>query len=603
MFIKSKQPFEPPLDERWTSTTLPSYNPYPTTMDIGVGANSNQDEFSLATPLSNFTSRTSMFSRDYDDDASIIHSNSNGANNLSPQRSIHNDVSPMFGFDIPKKELPGYQRSSINSQGSNGSVNNFEGGIPQYRLSNSGTHISSSNNVNIEKSSTPNDGNILYEGMNTYHQGNDSPWKSDDGNNIPYEDLHTHYQSNNHSWNSDGGTCVSNSTIPPSSEEILEHRQSNNGPQTSNVSIDIPHEVLPLYHQSEINHPNDNLRKYNVSPSSNFGVSNVDTIISKELPVDCLSVTCISSVSGLNPNNDIDIITTQITTNHPSTSSPRIANDDINIQEENMRRYHQFFDSDQIPIEHLASQNSTSRTTSQNNYDNGVNGVSIGITPSFNTFQTSKGKKYFISNAPPDGTISKVSGILPAILLEVPNFHNKDLTSNATSVDTSNKMSGISQVVPLEVSSVENAKLPLLMLHAQQMDQQVPCSDTTCLTHQCCVKVMCICDTRNSQSMVVESSNPIEQSSSSQRFSMQPLNSTQTNHWNHRRSSDPFPVRSNEPFPTRLNRTSFARSSDLGSTSSNKDRQKLRPITREQVSFSYKFFYSLLCQLENDMAL
>lgn len=644
--------------------------------------------------MSNFTSRTSMYSRDYDVEAPTIVTNNTSADNslpkglppgrhndFSPRSSIQRDVAPRdvaptIGFHSPEAGLPGYRMSSVSPRVSSGNIGILEDGVPRYRLSNSATRISNSANVitsegmsayrlNDSNLGTSNDGTgILHEGLHAYRQSNISPRTSSGGdrNGISYDSLPGYSVSSSVTRMIDVGipeegllaNGVSNSNtlsfnsgndIP--NEGLLAFHHSNTGPRASNVANDIPHESLPKYSVSSYGTqminvgirdeglPANRLSNFNALPSnsgngipkeslstyrqsisgphtSNVAIgipdeshsgtrtSNVGIVIpDKGLPAYHLSTTPLPSNSSLPfANNDMGIPTGEIRATHLSTSGLVI--DGVGIQEERIPAYHLNNSNDRIPTERLVAQHSdnsnnlptiiekslTSKKTSTFGHDNIVNDMFVGFTPSIgvasgsNTFtsESSKGNRTFLQDAPP--------------------------------IENVRKMNGIS---PLEVLGVGNVGLPPLMLSTKQVGQWVPCTDANCLAHQCCIKVVCVCDTGHSQPVVVSHLNSIEQAPSSQRYNQQLLTSIQKDRQGHRRDSDPFPLRSSELLPTRSselspvrssellpirfkeslpvrsNRTSSTRFGDPASTSSDRDKQKLRPITRGQVNFFCKF--------------
>ncbi|KAG0581169.1 hypothetical protein KC19_4G229300 [Ceratodon purpureus] len=124
---------------------------------------------------------------------------------------------------------------------------------------------------------------------------------------------------------------------------------------------------------------------------------------------------------------------------------------------------------------------------------------------------------------------------------------------------------------------------PRFKLPAEEVCQPIPCICADCLAHECCVQVVCICDHHDGHPhpIGVDPAYCTEQAPSSRRYDHESYRYMQENRLDNRCAKDPLLVRSCG--------TSSSRFNDTGTTSSGRDRRKLRPITRIEVSFPSKF--------------
>lgn len=496
-------------------------------------------------PVKPFPFRPSAHSRDYGADASAVGSNSSGGvanSNSSPQWSVQRDLLPNGGFDVPDEGLPS-RPFSYSSPRRFAQQDLPPGDIPDegYRRS-STSPWPSSHDIGI----------LQQDGIPRYRLSTSRTSNGGDG--MPDEGLHAPRISNNRVGfqermsafrlsspdeglpsfqRSSTASRMSVVDLGNQGESQPSFRADNSGASTGKGSSGVPDVGMPADRGSSS--PPRSANDGEGMPASGLGNSS-----------DRISTVRLAAQRWGNSSDLPAAIETSSTSGMPSTFAL-----DIEELSNDMREL-------DTEMKGLASEMKELASEMKGVPVMGAPPVSASPPSRSFTSRSSRGKRALES--PYVGATSSVSGISPVNPVRA--------TVRAT--------------------SGANAGLPRMMLPAEQVGQRVPCPDADCLTHQCCVKVVCICDPDGHPHPIgVEPANSWEQAPSSRGYLHEPLAYKQEGRLGNRSAYDPLPVRLND---------------DPGSTSSGSNRRKLRPITPTtiQVSFSSKVSTSSLrCQPES----
>ena len=521
----------------------------------------NSAELPPAKLLSSFSYRSSVYSRDYVAGAPDVAVNSRGAHgslpesqpagayhSSSPRRSIQRHLLPNGGVDFPDEGLAprpysySSPRRSVQRDLPPTSASNIpEEAPPGYRR----TSISPRRSVQRDfpltsASKSPEEAPPGYRrtSISPGHSLRPSPRPSspDIGllpDGVPRFRLST-------SWTSNGGNAMLGEDLPT-------YSVSTTGTRTSNGSSGVPNGGFPSDRESNSFPLISNNHMIIDDRSQSFRVGSAE---------DGLPAFRTSSPIYANGNQRQDLPA------HPSsTFSDRISS---------------------VRMAELASSNSI-------NLSSGDHPATIESSSTF-----SRDMEEFSNDMKELETNLRDISVLDAPpVVDTPPV---DAPSGSRNFTSRSSKGNRALIVPPGVPGGVKVGLPRVILPAEQVGQQVPFPDDNCLTHQCCVKVVCICDPDGHPHPIgVEPANPVEQAQSSRRYDYEPFTSRQEGCVGNLSGNDTFPVRSNG--------TSSSRFYDGGSTSSGRDRRKLKPITRVQVSSFSKVSQSLLqCQPESGVA-